>query len=1075
MDANGNAHAYYSAGVSGTTPFADYSHTSVTVTNPQGQTVYSYTAGYDNNMSGTTITDGAGTVVETKVYGDPNDPYRPSQVMDGIASNMDPAVTPGSDVTFKASGTDAPAAGTWDIVLNQAIVATSAAPNGWTVSIDTGYGRNNFTVGAPVNATVADGYEVRDNTPMYGHPVYYSGIFDVIAPGTIRKGTTYYTWDQFGNMQTGTTARATTTTDTWSYTNFTLGELTKTQEGSESPTSYTYYEPSGNIHTVVSPLPGTVGSAQTVTTTYNWDALGNLTSIVSPGNNSATTFTTTLRYTTDGTYNQPEALGEPITITDNLGKVSHRRYDARSNQIQAVDEIGYETDWTFNLADQPLTIEFPATGQTGTGHATFGNTYLYAGGPLLNSVAKDESGAQVREITAEYGAEGELLSMSGSTQPITYTFDADYRTASTGDGSNHLTSYQYDLAGYPASITYPDGKSVQFPLYDDNGDCLKRVDANNVETDYVYSNPESLLTAIQYPATPAINVRFSYDQYGRREAMTDSTGSATYSYDDLDDVLTAATTYTGLPQQTISYAYYPDGSRQTMTTPAGTFSYGFDGDGRPNSLSNPYSETSQWSYLDNGWLWTQKLGNGAPTFRTYNARGFLTRLQNETSASAILSDFGEAGGMQYDSLGNLTSMPVNIPGSTAGTGTSNFTYNTQDELTQEASGRNGNYTNGFGYDAAFNPTTFKGVTHTFNADNQDNLISYDGNGNPTAYDGNGTTFDPENRMTAYGSLLTAGYTGDNLRAWKQTTAGRTYFLFDGAEPVVELNSAGAVTAVNTFGADGLLSRHTAGGSVFYQFDPQGSVTQRLDASQNVLSTLVFDAFGKELAGGSAGEPWGYGAQAGYYTDPETGLELLTQRYYDPSAGRFLNRDPISYNGGANLYGYVANGPIRYEDPSGTLAPVPAPVKPPVPTPDPPGIGIIGKACIYVYFFFCDEPPAGSQEDTVTGWRRCHGFPPEIHNGKRNPTGGHDSNRRKSNKGGHDAANKRRKMDAGGEKADPGRGSDKKFGGNGNKKRNNDYCKGGAPGGGDDRAWGVGSRFVRLWGRDLPLEWRPSPL
>jgi RHS repeat-associated protein len=53
--------------------------------------------------------------------------------------------------------------------------------------------------------------------------------------------------------------------------------------------------------------------------------------------------------------------------------------------------------------------------------------------------------------------------------------------------------------------------------------------------------------------------------------------------------------------------------------------------------------------------------------------------------------------------------------------------------------------------------------------------------------------------------------------------------------------------------------------------------------------------------------WG---QWGNYTDPETGLLCLGQRYYDPGTGRFLNRDPIGYAGGINLYGYAGDNPIN---------------------------------------------------------------------------------------------------------------------------------------------------------------------
>ncbi|MEM5768882.1 MAG: RHS repeat-associated core domain-containing protein [Bacillota bacterium] len=59
-----------------------------------------------------------------------------------------------------------------------------------------------------------------------------------------------------------------------------------------------------------------------------------------------------------------------------------------------------------------------------------------------------------------------------------------------------------------------------------------------------------------------------------------------------------------------------------------------------------------------------------------------------------------------------------------------------------------------------------------------------------------------------------------------------------------------------------------------------------------------------------------GAQWGYYTDTETGLILCTHRYYDPANGRWLTRDPIGYDGGVNLYGYVGGDPVNQVDPEG---------------------------------------------------------------------------------------------------------------------------------------------------------------
>ncbi len=45
---------------------------------------------------------------------------------------------------------------------------------------------------------------------------------------------------------------------------------------------------------------------------------------------------------------------------------------------------------------------------------------------------------------------------------------------------------------------------------------------------------------------------------------------------------------------------------------------------------------------------------------------------------------------------------------------------------------------------------------------------------------------------------------------------------------------------------------------------------------------------------------------------------LATAYYDPSVQRWINRDPIGEEGGANLYGFVANGPIDLADVAGLV-------------------------------------------------------------------------------------------------------------------------------------------------------------
>ena len=55
---------------------------------------------------------------------------------------------------------------------------------------------------------------------------------------------------------------------------------------------------------------------------------------------------------------------------------------------------------------------------------------------------------------------------------------------------------------------------------------------------------------------------------------------------------------------------------------------------------------------------------------------------------------------------------------------------------------------------------------------------------------------------------------------------------------------------------------------------------------------------------------------GYRYDPEAQLYYVRNRYYSPLLGRWITRDPIGYEGGINLYGYVSGWAPRLTDASG---------------------------------------------------------------------------------------------------------------------------------------------------------------
>jgi len=56
--------------------------------------------------------------------------------------------------------------------------------------------------------------------------------------------------------------------------------------------------------------------------------------------------------------------------------------------------------------------------------------------------------------------------------------------------------------------------------------------------------------------------------------------------------------------------------------------------------------------------------------------------------------------------------------------------------------------------------------------------------------------------------------------------------------------------------------------------------------------------------------------AGYVWDSEIGLYYVSQRYYDPTVGAFISKDPIKADGELSAYVYCAGDPIGRIDPTG---------------------------------------------------------------------------------------------------------------------------------------------------------------
>jgi RHS repeat-associated protein len=96
-----------------------------------------------------------------------------------------------------------------------------------------------------------------------------------------------------------------------------------------------------------------------------------------------------------------------------------------------------------------------------------------------------------------------------------------------------------------------------------------------------------------------------------------------------------------------------------------------------------------------------------------------------------------------------------------------------------------------------------------------------------------------------------------------------------------------------------------------------SIREVTDASANPQSRYEYAPFGSvtKLAG-TGPDFLGF---TGMPKHEPSGLILMKRRAYDVGMARWLSKDPIGLQEGPNLYSYVANRPLTWFDPAGTIA------------------------------------------------------------------------------------------------------------------------------------------------------------
>ena len=221
------------------------------------------------------------------------------------------------------------------------------------------------------------------------------------------------------------------------------------------------------------------------------------------------------------------------------------------------------------------------------------------------------------------------------------------------------------------------------------------------------------------------------------------------------------------------------------------------------------------------------------------------------------------------------------------------------------------------------------------------LFAYDADGNLTNDGRWSYTWDAENRliqMTAHASLpagarkeLKFAYDDQGRRIYRRISAWTgssytptqtNYYYWSGWTCIGEYFPGGgrsylwgsdlSGTMEGAGGVGGLLMAWDGSSAHFYAYDGNGNVSATVSGGDGTITaTYEYDPFGKvlrETGSYAKTNPYRFSTK---YTDADTDLVYYGYRYYNPSVGRWPNRDPIGEAGGVNLY------EVRWKQPNQT--------------------------------------------------------------------------------------------------------------------------------------------------------------
>jgi RHS repeat-associated protein len=746
--------------------------------------------------------------------------------------------------------------------------------------------------------------------------------------------------------------------------------LTSSQDANGHTTSYSYS--SGILTSITDPsskpalaVAYTGGSVTTLTAggiattgfAYNTPT-ANTTQITDPNKNKyfhtynaasqLVQLTDALAGVTKWTY---DALNEITTITNPAGFVTSYSYDANGNRTRVTDPAGDVTAFTFDIKNDLINSINASGGIISYTYDANGNR-LTLRDPLgyITKYAYDQFGERISVTDAKgnvtqyfYNANGDMITVTDPLGQVSgYTYDNAGNQITFVNPRGKTYSYSYDPMNRRMTQTDPLHNTI-FYFYDADGNLTGQANPNGSSKLFGYDGLNRQIS-IQAGACgdcePSPVAAITYDPSGNRTKVCtesfasngcpDPAATTLYAFDALNRLTSSCQprTAAGSIPSCVSYSYDSIGRRTQLVYPDGkTVTYAYDAANRIHQVSDWAARTTTYSYTGVGKPTNIASPNTSVTY-TYDLSGRLTSVKNTyktaTGTASILFKY------TLDAVGN----PIR-----ANDAYGNPSILTYDKLNELISVQDSTGITRFAYDANGNRSSLTapgGVVTTYSYDDADQILTagpqsfvHDANGNMVSRNSPGGTtnytFDAFNRLTAINNGSTYTYDGLGARVGKTEGGTSTNYTYDNATPFAVVLQESDTTGTNTVTTSYLRGRSLIaadnGSSFDYYFgEREGSIIGMANGSSGFLdgSPFAYSSFGVLAAplSTSLGAPYRFIGE----TLDTSNLYYLRARYYDPSLGRFLTRDPYegrsSYPIGKNRYIYSRNNPLKLFDPSG---------------------------------------------------------------------------------------------------------------------------------------------------------------